>query len=103
MARLNTEGAARARQWVLLPAIVIAAIVLTVVSFRTGQSLDALRKQAVFDVTLGLADEKVDRVDRAIVEADDAVKELAEGQRPDDVPIFLAEGGGAAFRPVERR
>lgn len=77
---------ARARTIVLVPVIVIAAVVLAVVTWRTTFQLEAIRAQAVFEATLGLADEKVDRVDRAIVEADDAVLALAEGGRPDDIP-----------------
>jgi two-component system phosphate regulon sensor histidine kinase PhoR len=80
------DAASTARTWVLLPAIVVAAIVLAVVTFRTTFQLEALRAQSVFEVTLGLADEKVDRVDRAIVEADDAVMSLGEGGRPDEAP-----------------
>src|SRR5437763_1461038 len=80
------DAASTARTWILLPAIVIAAIVLAVVTFRTTFKIEALRAQSVFEVTLGLADEKVDRVDRAIVEADDAVMSLGEGGRPDDIP-----------------
>ena len=84
--RRDGEVATRARTWVLLPAIVIAAVILAVVTFRTTFKLEALRAQSVFEVTLGLADEKVDRVDRAIVEADDVVMSLGEGGRPDDIP-----------------
>ena len=80
------DAAALTRTWVLLPAIVVAAIVLAVVTFRTTFQLEALRAQSVFEVTLGLADEKVDRIDRAIVEADEAVMSLGEGGRPDEVP-----------------
>jgi len=83
--RLDPD-AVKARQWVLLPAILVAAIVLTVLAVRTTLKLEALRTQSLFEVTLGLADEKVDRIDRAIVEADDGVVALGEGHRPDDVP-----------------
>src|SRR4051812_48373705 len=86
MSRWDGDATSRRRTWILLPAIVIAAIVLAVVTFRTTFKIEALRAQSVFEVTLGLADEKVDRVDRAIVEADDAVMSLGEGGRPDDVP-----------------
>ncbi len=76
----------RARIWILVTAIAIAAVILAVVTYRTTFQLEAIRAQAVFEATLGLADEKVDRVDRAIVEADDAILTLGEGGRPDDVP-----------------
>ncbi len=77
---------ARARTWILVSAIVTAAVVLAVVTYRTTFQLEAIRAQAVFEATLGLADEKVARVDRAIVEADDAILALGEEERPDDVP-----------------
>jgi len=77
---------ARIRTWILVTLIVVAAVILAVVTYRTTFQLEAIRAQAVFEATLGLADEKVDRVDRAIVEADDAILALGEGRRPDDVP-----------------
>ncbi|MEO7097228.1 MAG: HAMP domain-containing sensor histidine kinase [Polyangiales bacterium] len=86
MSRWDGDAASRRRTWIILPAIVVAAIILAVVTFRTTFKIEALRAQSVFEVTLGLADEKVDRVDRAIVEADDAVMSLGEGGRPDDIP-----------------
>ncbi len=70
----------------LLAAIVTAATILAVITFRTTFKLDALRASATFEVTLGLADEKVDRVDRAIVESDDAVLQLGEPSHADDIP-----------------
>lgn len=70
----------------LVSVIIIAAVVLAVVTYRTTFQLEAIRAQAVFEATLGLADEKVDRVDRAIVEADDAVMALGEGGRSDEIP-----------------
>jgi len=77
---------ARVRTWILVTAIVVGAVILAVVTYRTTFQLEAIRAQAVFEATLGLADEKVDRVDRAIVEADDAIMALGEGHRPDEVP-----------------
>lgn len=77
---------ARVRTWVLVSVIIVAAVVLAVVTYRTTFQLEAIRAQAVFEATLGLADEKVDRVDRAIVEADDAVMGLGEGARADELP-----------------
>jgi two-component system phosphate regulon sensor histidine kinase PhoR len=77
---------ARARTWVLVSIIIVAAVVLAVVTYRTTFQLEAIRAQAVFEATLGLADEKVDRVDRAIVEVDDAVMALGEGARADEIP-----------------
>lgn len=82
----SSDRIARARTWILVSAIVVAAVVLAVVTYRTTFQLEAMRAQAVFEATLGLADEKVDRVDRAIVESDDAIMALGEGGRPDDIP-----------------
>jgi two-component system, OmpR family, phosphate regulon sensor histidine kinase PhoR len=77
---------ARARTFLLVASIVTAAVILAVVTYRTTFQLETIRAQAVFEATLGLADEKVDRVDRAIVEADDAIRALGEMGRADDVP-----------------
>ncbi len=86
MRRWDPEASSRRRTWILLPAIIVAAIILAVVTYRTTFKIEALRTQSLSEVTFGLADEKIDRVDRAIVEADDAVISLGEGGRPDDVP-----------------
>jgi two-component system phosphate regulon sensor histidine kinase PhoR len=82
----DAERAARFRSWGMLAAIVIAAAILAVITYRTTFKLDALRASATWEVTLGLADEKVDRVDRAIVESDDAVVQLGEPSQADAVP-----------------
>jgi two-component system phosphate regulon sensor histidine kinase PhoR len=82
----DADRAARMRSWVLLAAIVVAATILAIITYRTTWKLDALRASATFEVTLGLADEKVDRVDRAIVESDDAVVQLGEPSHADEVP-----------------
>jgi two-component system phosphate regulon sensor histidine kinase PhoR len=85
---VSREGGklAQARTWILVTAIVVGAVILAVVTYRTTFQLEAMRAQAVFEATLGLADEKVDRVERAIIEADDAVLALGEGGHSDDVP-----------------
>ncbi|GAC1352887.1 MAG: hypothetical protein NVSMB1_20330 [Polyangiales bacterium] len=70
----------------LVPAIIVAAITLAVVTFRTTVTLEGLRRDSVVDVTLGLANEKVDRIERAIIEADDDVMALGEGDRADEIP-----------------
>ncbi len=82
----DADRAARTRSWVLLAVIIAAAALLAVITYRTTFKLDALRASATFEVTLGLADEKVDRIDRAIVESDDAVVQLGEPSHADDVP-----------------
>jgi two-component system phosphate regulon sensor histidine kinase PhoR len=85
---VSREGGklARARTWILVTAIVVGAVILAVVTYRTTFQLEAMRAQAVFEATLGLADEKVDRVERAIIEADDAVMALGEGGHAGDIP-----------------
>jgi two-component system phosphate regulon sensor histidine kinase PhoR len=75
----SSDGARRPwLTWVTLTAIIVAVVVLLAVTFRTTLRLDALRAQAVLELTLEFADEKVDRVDRAIIEADEAIRGLAD-------------------------
>lgn len=62
--------------FLLVPAIVLGVLVLGWVTFRTTFQLDNLRQQAVIEATLTLANEKVDRLDKRIVEEDNVV--LAE-------------------------
>lgn len=59
-----------------MPAIVVGVLVLGWVTFRTTFQLDKLRQQSVVEATLSLANEKVDRLDKRIVEEDNVV--LAE-------------------------
>jgi two-component system, OmpR family, phosphate regulon sensor histidine kinase PhoR len=64
---------ARWLTFLLLPAIVIAALVLEGVTFRNSFHIDKLREQSVVEATLLLANEKADRLDKRIIEQDNAV------------------------------
>jgi two-component system phosphate regulon sensor histidine kinase PhoR len=59
--------------FLLLPAIVIAVLVLAGVMFRSSFQLEKLREQSVVEATLLLANEKADRLDKRIIEQDNAV------------------------------
>lgn len=62
--------------WV--PAIVIGVLVLGGVTFRTTFQIEKLRQQSVVEATLSLANEKVDRLDKRIVEEDGVVLAVAD-------------------------
>src|SRR5262249_35654510 len=84
-ARSSVERTGRERllTFLLVPAIVVGVLVLGWVTFRTTFQLDKLRQQSVVEATLSLANEKVDRLDKRIIEEDNVV--LAEsdlGQLP---------------------
>jgi len=72
------ERTARGRllTFLLVPSIVVGVLVLGWMTFRTTFQLDKLRQQSVIEATLTLANEKVDRLDKRIVEEDNVV--LAE-------------------------
>jgi two-component system, OmpR family, phosphate regulon sensor histidine kinase PhoR len=64
--------------FLLLPAIVVAVLVLLVVTFQSSFKLEKLREQSVVEATLTLANEKADRLDKRIVEQDNAVLSLVD-------------------------
>src|ERR1700749_3251638 len=57
----------------LVPAIVLAVLVLGGVALRTTLQIEKARQQTVFDATLSLADERVDRLDKLIIAQDNVV------------------------------
>ncbi|MEO5731753.1 MAG: HAMP domain-containing sensor histidine kinase, partial [Byssovorax sp.] len=57
----------------LVPAIVVAVLVLGGVALRTTVQIEKSRQQTVFDATLTLADERVDRLDKGIIAQDNVV------------------------------
>ncbi len=57
----------------LVPAIVLAVLVLGVLSLRTTLQIERARRQTVFDATLTLADERVDGLDKLIIAQDNVV------------------------------
>src|SRR6187455_1062204 len=69
--RLRRE---RLLTFLLLPVIVVAVLVLAGVMFRSSFQLERLREQSVVEATLLLANEKADRLDKRIIEQDNAVR-----------------------------
>lgn len=64
--------------FLLVPAVVVAVVVLIVVTFRNSLQLEKLREQSVVEATLTLANEKADRLDKRIIEQDNAVLSLID-------------------------
>src|SRR3954471_16632217 len=62
----------------VLPAIVIAVLVLASVMFRSSFQLEKLREQSVVEATLLLANEKADRLDKRIIEQDNVVRNVID-------------------------
>src|SRR5262245_66289708 len=60
--------------FLLLPIIVVAVLVLAGVMFRSSFQLEKLREQSVVEATLLLANEKADRLDKNIIDQDNAVR-----------------------------
>ncbi|HET9958689.1 MAG TPA: HAMP domain-containing sensor histidine kinase [Polyangiaceae bacterium] len=77
----------RRERWLtflLLPAIVVAVLVLVWVMFRSSFQLEKLREQSVIEATLLLANEKADRLDKRIIEQDNVIRStLAVDERED--------------------
>ncbi len=84
----DRTGRARLLTFLLLPAIVVAAAVLEGVTFRNSFQLEKLREQSVVEATLLLANEKADRLDKRIIEQDNAVASVID---PDDRQHFGAD------------
>ncbi|HLM75105.1 MAG TPA: HAMP domain-containing sensor histidine kinase [Polyangiaceae bacterium] len=57
----------------LVPAIVLAVLLLGGIALRTTLQIEKARQQTVFDATLTLADERVDRLDKLIIAQDNVV------------------------------
>jgi two-component system phosphate regulon sensor histidine kinase PhoR len=75
----------RLGSFVLLPALLAAVGTLAYFTFRTTLQVERLRQQAVLEATLGLANEKADRLDKRIVEQDNVVFAIAEPSRLGDL------------------
>lgn len=63
----------------LVGLVVLSVIVLTTIIFRSSFHLEELRERSVVEATLSLANEKSDRLDKRIIEQDNAVASLTEG------------------------
>jgi two-component system phosphate regulon sensor histidine kinase PhoR len=68
----------RTTSFVLLPAVLVAVSVLGYFTFRTTFQVERLRQQSVLEATLGLANEKADRLDKQIIEQDSVVMAIAD-------------------------
>lgn len=102
--------------FLLLPAIVIAVLVLSGVMFRSSFQLEKLREQSVVEATLSLANERADRLDKRIIEQDNAVRsaldltqradfgskwlDAAALQTPTVRAVFLVDLGSPAHNVV---
>jgi len=66
---------------VVLPAVLAAIGIVAFFTFRTTLQVERLTQQSVFEATLGLANEKADRLDKRIVEQDNVVFAVADPAR----------------------
>jgi two-component system phosphate regulon sensor histidine kinase PhoR len=57
----------------IVPSIVVAVLLLGGIALRTTLQIEKARQQTVFDATLTLADERVDRLDKLIIGQDNVV------------------------------
>ncbi len=76
---------ARPRDWkasfVLLPAVLVAVGTLAYFTVRTAFQVERLRQKSLLEATLGLANEKADRLDKRIIEQDNVVVAIADPAR----------------------
>lgn len=71
-------GRDRLLTFLLLPAIIVAVLVLSGGSFRASFQLDKLRDQAVVEAALELANARASRLDQMIIEQDNVVSSEAD-------------------------
>lgn len=81
--------------FLVVPAIVIGVLILGGVTFRTTFQIEKLRQQSVVEATISLANEKVDRLDKRIIEQDNVV--LAE------VDTSVLDDLGQRWLPIATR
>jgi two-component system phosphate regulon sensor histidine kinase PhoR len=62
---------------IILPLVLVAAAVLAYFTIRTNLRADRLGRQSMLEATIGLANEKADRLDKHIVEEDNVVFAIA--------------------------
>ena len=70
---------------VLLPVVLAAVGILGYSTFRTVSQVERLRQQSVLEATLGLANEKADRLDQRIIEQDNVAFAVADPARLTDL------------------
>jgi len=68
--------------FVILPAVTVAACVLAYYSYLTASQFDQLGARSIAQSTLLLVEEKVDRVEQRLIDADNAVFHLVEVGAP---------------------
>src|SRR4051812_41707059 len=88
----------RLKQFVLLPLVVVAVVVLAYFTFRTTLQIDTLRQQSVLEATLALATQKANRVDRQIIDQDNVVVAV-----PDPARSRCSASAGCRPRSARRR
>lgn len=64
----------------LVGVVVLAVIVLATIMFRSSFQLEQLRERSIVEATLSLANDKADRLEKRIIEQDNAVATLTEGE-----------------------
>lgn len=64
----------------VLGIVVLALVVLGTVLYRSSFQIDHLRERSVVEATLSVANEKADRLEKSIIEQDNAVLDLTEGE-----------------------
>ena len=69
----------------LLPAIVGAVIVLGAFMFRASLQVEQVRQRSVIEATLSLANEKVDRLDRLVIDQDNVIVSEVDVAEPQTV------------------
>src|SRR5260370_8767782 len=71
----------RLASFVLQPAVLAAVGILAYFTFRTTLQVERLRQELVVEATLGLANEKADRLDKRIIEQDNVIFAIADPAR----------------------
>ena len=69
----------------LLPAIVAAVVVLGAYMFRASLQVEQTRQRSVIEATLSLANEKVDRLDRLVIDQDNVIATEIDASEPQSV------------------
>jgi two-component system phosphate regulon sensor histidine kinase PhoR len=64
----------------VLGVVVLALVVLGTVLYRSSFQLDHLRERSVVEATLSVANEKADRLEKSIIEQDNALLDLTLGE-----------------------
>lgn len=66
----------------LVGVVVLAVLVLATIMFRSSFQMEQLRERSVVEATLSLANEKADRLEKRIIEQDNVVASLTDGEGP---------------------